>query len=104
MITNGKKYLITTSAWFYAPDGDQYRAVWGTAKVLETKESFGFTPNRNHANWIYEIGDSDGKITIAGCQVLYAVECTERPICKIGRFIAKDEMADQPQNKIYFAE
>ncbi len=26
------KYLITTDAWFYAPDGLKYRGVWGEVK------------------------------------------------------------------------
>ena len=26
----GKKYLITTDDWFYAPDGNNYKSVFGT--------------------------------------------------------------------------
>lgn len=26
------KYLITTDAWFYAPDRKQYKSVWGEVK------------------------------------------------------------------------
>jgi hypothetical protein len=28
------KYLITTDSWFYAPDGKQYKAVWGEVSIL----------------------------------------------------------------------
>lgn len=74
-----KKVLVTTSAWFYAPDGKQYRAVFGTLKAIhETKETLGFTPNRHHANWVIEIGD----MLITGCQVLYCVQTDE---CNTGR-------------------
>lgn len=31
------KYLITTDAWFIAPDGKQYRAVWGEVMIKEPK-------------------------------------------------------------------
>ena len=29
------KYLITTDAWFYAPDGLKYRSVWGGVRIIE---------------------------------------------------------------------
>ena len=32
------KYLITTSAWFFAPDGNNYRAVFGTVHGVETDD------------------------------------------------------------------
>lgn len=28
------KYLITTDAWFIAPDGQQYKAVWGDVEIV----------------------------------------------------------------------
>ena len=64
----GKKVLITTSDWFKGNDGVQYKSVFGTLQgIHETKEYYGFTPNRNHANWVVEVGN----MVIAGCQVLY---------------------------------
>lgn len=68
----GKSVLITTSDWFYAPDGRMYKAVWGTIiAIQEDKEAFGFAVNRSHANWLITIGN----MTIAGCRVLYAIKC-----------------------------
>lgn len=68
----GKKVLITTSNWFIAPDGKDYRAVHGTLKgVHEAGKSLGFIPNRAHANWFIEVG----AMIIMGCQVMYVVEC-----------------------------
>ena len=29
------KYLITTDGWFFAPDGRQYKSVWGEVEILE---------------------------------------------------------------------
>ena len=104
MIQNGKKYLVTTASWFIAPDGEEYRAVWGVAKCLETKETFGFTPNRNHANWVYEIGDGDGKITIAGCQVLYAIQSDKPPLLKTEMYTQESTKCTVPINKIYLAD
>jgi len=68
----GKKVLITTSNWFIAPDGKDYRAVHGTLKgVHEAGKSLGFIPNRSHANWFIEVGS----MIIMGCQVMYVIEC-----------------------------
>lgn len=66
----GQKYLITTNNWFFAPDGENYRAVWGTVRaVLDDKETLGVGTNRNSTNWYVVIGDT----VVAGCQVFYAV-------------------------------
>lgn len=66
----GKNVLITTENWFYAPDGLQYKAVWGTLIAIKTAETtLGIRPNGRSTNWYVEIGD----ITVAGCQVNYAV-------------------------------
>lgn len=66
------KVLITTSDWFYAPDGKYYKSVWGTLKgVHEAGKSLGFIPNRSHANWYIEIGN----MTLMGCRVMYVIKC-----------------------------
>lgn len=71
-IQPGQKALVTTSEWFYAPDGMQYRAVFGTVKAARTaEESLGVRPNGKSTNWYLEIGN----VTIAGCQIHYAVRC-----------------------------
>ena len=69
-----KNVLITTSAWFYAPDGKQYRSVWGTLKsVQEDTTLIGFKVNRSHANYVYEVGN----MLIMGCQVMYIIQADD---------------------------
>lgn len=66
----GQKALITCSNWFYAPDGSQYRAVYGTVKAIRNdEETLGIKTNRGSSNWYVEIGN----MTIAGCQINYAI-------------------------------
>ena len=70
----GQKALVTVDNWFYGPDGRQYKAVFGTVKAVRTsEESLGVRTNARSTNWYLEIG----KVTIAGCQVHYAVQCNE---------------------------
>lgn len=72
----GKNVLITTAAWFYAPDGTIHRSVWGELKAIhEASKVLGFHPSRAHANWYIEIGD----MIITGCQVNYMVLCENKP-------------------------
>lgn len=71
-IQPGQTALITTSQWFLAPDGKEYRAVFGTVHAIrDDKTTLGIASNRNSTNWYIEIGC----MTIAGCQVHYAVRC-----------------------------
>lgn len=70
----GQKALITCDNWFFAPNGRQYRAVFGTVKAVRTAEAaLGVRPNGRSTNWYVEIGD----MTIAGCQVHYAIRCDQ---------------------------
>ena len=70
-IQPGDKCLITTDNWFYAPDGIQYRAVFGTVKnVLDPEQTLGLKTNRNSTNWYVEIGN----MLLAGCQIHYLVK------------------------------
>ena len=72
------KYLITTDAWFYAPDGKQYKAAWGDVQIIE--DTFlGLKTNRNSSNWFAKVGSEQKHIIIAGCQIHYAVKCEEKP-------------------------
>lgn len=75
----GKKYIVTTDNWFFAPDGYQYKAVFGEFDgFYDDKESMGIKTNRGSTNWYLKIGN----VFIAGCQVHYAVEsdtCSEVP-------------------------
>ena len=67
----GKNYLITTDNWFFAPDGECYRAVWGTVNaILSDEETLGIKTNRNSTNWYVSIG----RMVIAGCQIHYAIQ------------------------------
>lgn len=67
----GKNCLITTQNWFLAPDGREYRGVFGNLKAVhEAGKTLGFIPNRSHANWFIEVGN----MIIMGCQVMYFVQ------------------------------
>lgn len=72
----GKNVLVTCSTWFVAPDGKDYKAVYGKLKkVHDAKESFGIQPSRAHASWILEVGH----MMIMGCQALFVIECANPP-------------------------
>ena len=75
----GKKAIITTDNWFFAPDGKEYKGVFGTVKGAFTAEdTLGVKPNGKSTNWYVEIGN----MTIAGCQIHYAVRsdyCNPEP-------------------------
>lgn len=72
------KYLITTDAWFYAPDGMAYNAVWGNVEILEDS-ILGVKTNRNSANWYAKIGSEGKHVIVAGCQIHYAIKCDSKP-------------------------
>ena len=88
----GKKYLITTDNWFFAPDGKQYRSVFGTLYgIVKAEDELGLRPNRNSANWFVNIGN----MSIAGYQIHFSVETkkvnlerTYVDTCFEGNFIA----------------
>lgn len=76
--TPGKKALVTTDGWFLAPDGKQYRAVFGTVrKIHSDADTLGIKTNIRSTNWFLEIGN----MCIAGCQIHYAI-ATET--CELG--------------------
>lgn len=72
------KYLLTTDAWFVAPNGIQYKSVWGEVSVLDDSV-LGVKTNRNSSNWFVRIGSDDNHVIIAGCQIHYAARCEFRP-------------------------
>lgn len=75
------RYLITTDGWFIAPDGLEYRAVWGEVKVLQ--DTFlGVKTNRQSSNWYIKIGSEPNHMIIAGCQINYAAKCEAKPNTK----------------------
>ena len=72
------KYLVTTDSYFIAPNGSQYRAVWGEVEILP--DSFlGVQTNRNATNWYAKIGSEKDHVIVAGCQIHYSVLCPNRP-------------------------
>lgn len=65
-------YLITTDDWFIAPDGYQYKSVFGTFKTIHNDfETLGIKTSRGSANWFVEIGN----MMIAGCQIHHVTRC-----------------------------
>lgn len=67
----GEKYLINTDNWFTAPDGESYKAAFGTVTaVLSDNETLGIKTNRGATNWYVLIGN----MLIAGCQIHYCIK------------------------------
>ena len=75
------RYIVTTDNWFNAPDGQQYRAVWGEVEIVEDT-ILGIKTNRNSSNWFAKVGNEDNHVIIAGCQIHYAVKCESKPKTK----------------------
>ena len=69
-----KNYLITTTSWFVAPDGRQYRAVFGKVTgVHSDAETLGIKTNRHSTNWYVTVGN----MIVAGCQIHYVIKTDE---------------------------
>lgn len=76
-----KTYLVTTDQWFFAPDGRNYRAAFGTVNgIHSSEETLGIRTNAKSTNWYIELG----RLTIAGCQIHYAVQTDE---CHMGEVL-----------------
>lgn len=74
----GAKVLVTTDCFFFAPDGRQYRAAFGTVHGIHTDETtLGIRTNARSTNWYAQIGD----LLIAGCQIHYAIRTDK---CHVG--------------------
>lgn len=100
-----QKVLITTQSWFFAPDGIQYRAVWGTLKGIHAaKDALGFQVNHSHANFYIHIGNT----VIAGCQALYCIRCDNRPDFPSVRHVMYNNECGMTEikrpNEIYLSE
>ena len=99
-----EKYLITTDAWFIAPDGYQYQAVFGTVHSVANDETIlGIKTNRGSSNWYVVIGD----MIVAGCQIHYCIRCDEISKGPSYRQIEHNgELKTQRENhtKIYLAD
>jgi hypothetical protein len=101
------KYIVTTDNWFYAPDGNSYKAVWGDVTILE--DTFlGIKTNRNASNWYAKVGSENNHVIVAGCQIHYAVYCENEPNNQtfkhelIHELTVKSVVADTP--RIYIAK
>lgn len=70
----GRKVLITCDNYFFAPDGKQYRAVFGTLAAVQTSEqSLGIKVSLRSQDWYMTVGN----MKIAGCQIHYAIVTDE---------------------------
>lgn len=72
------KYLITSDAWFYGPDGKTYRSVWGNVEIV-SDSILGIKTNTRSSNWFAKVGNDKSHIIIAGCQIHYALKCDAPP-------------------------
>ncbi len=89
----GKKHLITTDAWFFAPDGRNYRAAYGTIHAIKSsEETLGVRTNAKSTNWYVQIG----RLTIAGCQIHYAIRTDS---CNLGDV---DDFGTQSEETKFF--
>ena len=99
-------YLITTDNWFIAPDGKEYKAVWGNVEILN--DTFlGIQTNRNATNWYAKVGTEDNHVIVAGCQIHYAVKSKEKPFTDFSECWTSSEKGCTnfiAPNKIYIAE
>ena len=66
------KYLITTDSWFYAPDGKEYKSVWGNVEIVDDN-IIGIKTNRNSSNWFAKVGNDKKQVIIEGCQNHYSI-------------------------------
>lgn len=100
------KYLITTDQWFIAPDGRDYKSVWGNVEIIGD-EVLGIKTNARSTNWFAKVGSDDNHVIVAGCQVHYAVKCEAEPNTSGGQAVDwnTDKITVHPTpNKIYIAQ
>lgn len=100
------KYLITTDAWFLAPDGQEYKAVWGEVEIL-SDNFLGIKTNARSANWFAKVGSEENHVIIAGCQIHYAAKSEERPssnFCETWTTEGGNFKSFKSPSRIYFAE
>jgi hypothetical protein len=100
------KQLITTDAFFYAPDGQQYKAAWGSVKIIDDS-NLGIKTNRQSTNWFAIVGGNGKEIIIAGCQIHYSIRCDYKPrlIPHINEEIYEGKQLEfEVKSRIYIAE
>lgn len=99
----GEKYLITTDNWFFAPDGEQYRAVFGTVNgINKDEDTLGIKTNRGSTNWYVMIGN----MIIAGCQIHYCLKTDKMNFEPASREIDHDGevKTSKQRTRIYVAD
>lgn len=102
----GHKYLVTADGWFIAPDGQQYKAIWGAIEIL-SDSILGVKTNARSANWYAKIGTDNNHVIVAGCQIHYAVKCENRPssdFLKMEDYFEGKAVMSDALSRIYFAE
>jgi hypothetical protein len=99
------KYLITTDAWFYAPDGRQYRSVWGEVEIV-SDAILGIKTNVRSSNWFAKIGSNDNHVIVAGCQIHYACKSAKQPGTIFSDIIVTDGVRKTEERlyAVYIAE
>lgn len=106
-MNKGDKYLINLDNWFIAPDGKEYKAVWGTVEILNDN-ILGITTNRNSTNWYAKVGSDKKHVIVAGCQIHYATLCNEKPFTDYSESWKEDAekgcMIYTAPTKIYITE
>jgi len=103
MYKTNTPYLITTSAYFFGPDGQRYSSAWGYIKIHAAKDILGFEPTRSFANWYMEVTCNEQSVFIARCQVMYSVECPEKPFISNETFV-NDKGVTLNYNSIYISK
>ena len=78
----GEKYIVTTDNWFFAPDGKQYRGVFGKVEII-SDAFLGIKTNIRSSNWFAKVGTEENHVIIAGCQIHYAVKTDIEPPEKV---------------------
>jgi len=101
------KYLITTDNWFFCPNGNSYKAVWGNVEIFNDEKVLGIQTNRQSSNWYAKVGSEEKHIIIAGCQIHYSIHCNEQPDLQpveVENVYEGKIMLAKSQSRIYIAE
>lgn len=101
----GETAIITTDSWFVAPNGRQYRSVFGTINgVFDSESTLGIKTNSRSTNWYVSIG----RMVIAGCQIHYVAGCKrdEVNLCRVkdSTIVEGVEREQMMMSKIYDAD
>jgi len=100
------KQLITTNNYFFAPDGQQYKAVWGSVKIVDDSV-LKIKTNRQSSNWFAIVGGNGREMVIAGCQIYYSIRCEKKPSAKyyINEEFHEGKLVEsKSMSRIYIAE